>query len=65
MLNMPDQKRFLTIKEFCEIARISRTTLYRLIKDKTIPSIKIGGRVLIANQVVNDFAKKAGETERD
>jgi len=54
-------KRFLTIKEFCAVTRISRTTLYRLVKNQTVPATKIGGRVLIASQVIDDLAKKAGE----
>jgi|LSQX01.3.fsa_nt_gb excisionase family DNA binding protein len=65
MSNMSKKKRFLTIKEFCAVARVSRTTLYRLIKNKTIPATKIGGRVLIASQVIDDFAKEAGEVKGD
>jgi len=53
------EKRFLTVKEFCELTRISRTTLHRHMKNNVIPFIKIGGRVLIETQIINDLAEVA------
>jgi excisionase family DNA binding protein len=58
---MNTNKRFLTIKEFCEQGRISRTTLYRHIKSGRIPHIKLGGRVLISSQIIDSMVKEAGE----
>jgi excisionase family DNA binding protein len=59
----PTEKRLLTIKEFCALTRISRTTLYRHMRTGAVPYTKIGGRVLIASQIVNDLARQAGEND--
>ena len=39
--------RFLTIKEFMERTTLSRPTICRHIKSGTIPAVKIGSRVII------------------
>lgn len=39
-------KDYLTIKEVCQLLAISRSTLWRSVKNKDIPSIKIGRRTL-------------------
>lgn len=40
-------KDYLTIKEVCNYIGISRTTLWRLMKNKTIQCIKLGDRTII------------------
>jgi excisionase family DNA binding protein len=57
-------KRFLTIKEFCEETRISRTTLHRHMKEGLVSHTKIGGRVLISSSIVDKLAAKSGEDPR-
>ncbi|NLV83136.1 MAG: helix-turn-helix domain-containing protein [Spirochaetales bacterium] len=47
MPNTSQKKRFLTTKEFCLEARISRTTLYRYMKQGFVPITKIGHKLLI------------------
>lgn len=61
MQNNNQEKRFLTVMEFCAMARIGRTTFYRLMKAGTIPHTRLGNRILIASEVINNLAKKAGE----
>ncbi|MGD9577676.1 MAG: helix-turn-helix transcriptional regulator [Syntrophorhabdus sp.] len=46
------EKRFLTIKEFCEEARISRTTVFRHLKSGVVPFKKIGSRILIPSSTL-------------
>lgn len=41
------KKRLLTVKEACEYLRITRATLYQLIKKGKIQPIKIGRKTLI------------------
>lgn len=36
-----------TVSEFCEAARIGRTTLYELIKRGEIRTVRVGGRRMI------------------
>lgn len=61
MTNNKEQKRFLTIKEFCNEARIGRTTLHRHMKNGLVPFTKIGSRVLIASSILNRLAIEAKE----
>lgn len=61
MQNNNQEKRFLTVMEFCAMARIGRTTFYRLMKAGTIPHTRLGNRILIASEVINNMAEKAGE----
>ncbi|MCP4225061.1 MAG: helix-turn-helix domain-containing protein [Actinomycetia bacterium] len=39
----PHDKPLLTVDEVAEILNISRSTVYRRIKDGTLPSIGLGG----------------------
>lgn len=48
-------KRFLTVKEFCNETRISRTTLYRHMRKGLIPYMKLGNRVLIASKLIDEL----------
>ena len=62
---MKTGKRLLTIKEFCYVARISRTSLYRHLKSGEIPHTRIGSRVLISADVIDLIAEQAGETKNE
>jgi excisionase family DNA binding protein len=48
-------KEFLSIKETCLLLGISRMSLYRYIKNNTITTSKIGGKVIIKKQVLNSL----------
>lgn len=56
-MQLIQSKEFLSIKETCLLLGISRMSLYRYIKNKTITPSKIGGRVLIKKQVINNLIK--------
>lgn len=64
MTNNQEQKRFLTIKEFCKEARIGRTTLHRHMNNGLVPFTKIGGRVLIASSIIDRLAVEAKEEKK-
>lgn len=53
------KKRFLTIKEFCNEARIGRTTLHRYMKQGIVPYTKLGNRVLISASLLDQLEKTA------
>ena len=40
-------EEYITVQEFCRLMKISQTTAYRMIKNKQIPTIKIGQRYKI------------------
>jgi excisionase family DNA binding protein len=58
------ERRFLTIKEFCEEARISRTTVYRHLKSGALPSLKVGSRVLIPSSIISEPIPRIEETAK-
>ncbi|WP_107067064.1 helix-turn-helix domain-containing protein [Methylobacterium oryzae] len=48
-----------TIDEFSAWARISRTTTYRAIKDRSLIAYKVRGRTIIRRADAEDFAARA------
>lgn len=50
-------KPFLNINETCHLLRVSRTTLWRLIKEGRLKSIKLGSRVIIARENIYELFK--------
>lgn len=45
----------LTVNDFCKRARISRATLYRMIRDGQVSYYKVGGRTLFDERHLTDF----------
>lgn len=56
-MELIQSKEFISIKEACLLIGVSRMSLYRLIQNKTIKPSKIGGRVIIKRQVINNLIK--------
>jgi excisionase family DNA binding protein len=56
-MELIQSKEYLSIKETCLILGISRMSLYRYIKNKTIVASNIGGKVIIKKQVINEIIK--------
>lgn len=48
-------ENLLTIEELCKELGIGRSKAYQLLKDKQIPSGKIGRRILIRRSDVNQY----------
>ncbi len=51
------EKPFLNINETCQLLRVSRTTLWRLIKDERLKVTKLGSRVIIARENIYELFK--------
>jgi excisionase family DNA binding protein len=49
--------KLLTIPEACEQIRISRATLYKLIKRGVLPLVKIGGKSLITEEALQKLLR--------
>lgn len=56
-MQLIQSKEFLSIKEACLLIGISRMSLYRYIKNKTIKPSKIGGKVIIKRQAIDNLIK--------
>jgi excisionase family DNA binding protein len=52
-------KRLLTVAKTCNYLSISRTTLYRMIEQKEIAPVIIGGRTLFDRKDLDDLIEKA------
>jgi excisionase family DNA binding protein len=54
--------KLLTVKEACERLRISRATLYNLVKKGKLTFVKIGGKSLISDKVIDRLIAQATRT---
>ena len=46
--------RYLTVREFAEVTRISRATVYRLIRSGAVPVTRFGRRLVVPRDIVID-----------
>ena len=62
MVQAPD-KQWYTVDEFLEAhkGRFGRSTLYEALRDKTIPSVRIGRRILIPGDALEKMLTGSGE----
>ena len=54
---MAELKRFLTVSEVVEMGVASRTTVWRRIKAGELPAIKIGQRILIPREGLEEYLR--------
>ena len=57
------EKRTINVNELAKLLGISIPTAYRLANDPTFPSIKIGTRVLIPIDELEEWIKKQARKE--
>jgi len=55
------EKTYLTVREACELIRISRVTLHRMIREGMVPSYKIGGKRLFNRKELIQWVKSQRE----
>lgn len=46
-------KKYLSIKQICERLPVSKTLVYRLVKEGTIPSTLLGGKILVPEDALD------------
>lgn len=56
---MEEVSRLLTVDEAAKMLRISRASLYTLMKNKKIRVTRIGGRTLFDRKDIDDFIEKS------
>ena len=56
----PD-KDWLTVREFCERFRLSSTLVYQEVNVGSIPSIRVGGKILIRSDALDTLLGASGE----
>lgn len=60
---MQRQPEFLTIGDFCQLFRVSRSTLYRQIASGALPIIKIGRATRIPAGAARQWVRALGGQE--
>ena len=56
-MQLIQSKEYLSIREACLLIGVSRMTLYRYIKNKTIKPSKVGGKVIIKRQEIDSLIR--------
>lgn len=51
---------FLSVAEVSEILGVSRRQVWRMVRDGTVPSCKLGQRVVVARAALNDWEEALG-----
>ena len=57
----PEQNRLLTLPEVAEILKLSRASIYRLVRERKIPFHKSGGRLYFFEDEVRSWIKSGRE----
>jgi excisionase family DNA binding protein len=52
-------ERILTVKEAAAILRISQSKLYQLVREKAVPHVTLGGRVVIPEKQLFSWLERA------
>lgn len=55
-----NRSKFLTVAEVAAAMRLSRATVYRLMRDEEIPAVRFGRSYRIAEAAVADYIAHAG-----
>ena len=57
--DMPNSRTFLTVPEAAELLRVDTSTLYRAIRAKEFPAVRIRARYLIPTTVIDELIATA------
>ncbi|MGW3520564.1 helix-turn-helix domain-containing protein [Streptomyces sp. NE5-10] len=51
--------RFLTVQEAAEALRVSKMTVYRMVHDEELPSIRVGRSFRVPEHAVHEYLREA------
>lgn len=52
-----DEVRLLTVAEVASLLRLSKVTVYRMVKSGALPALKVGRSVRIPEHVVQEYLR--------
>ena len=55
---------WLTVREFCERFRLSSTLVYKQVNGGSIPSIRVGGEILIRSDAFDVLLKASDDAKK-
>ena len=56
-------KRYLTVKEICELLPVCKSLVYRLVRDGQLPSTRFGGKILVPEDELAALLERGQEKE--
>lgn len=54
-------KTVYNVADLCNMLSIGRTTVYQLLKEKKIPSIRLGKRYIVPINIFNEWLEKGAK----
>ena len=60
-----EQKRFFDVNKVCEYTCLSKSTIYKYLMNKTIPHVKIGGKVIFDKEQIDVWMLNGGQMTDD
>ena len=54
---------WLTVREFCERFRLSSTLVYKQVNGGSIPSIRVGGKILIRSDALDALLEASDDAK--
>ena len=60
---MIDDKEFLSVREFKDRAGVSSNLVYEQLRKGVLPSVRLGGRILIPADALQQLMQRQGQQE--
>ena len=60
---MIDDKEFLSVREFKDRAGVSSNLIYEQLRKGALPSVRLGGRILILADALQQLMQRQGQQE--
>ena len=60
---MIDDKEFLSVREFKDRAGVSSNLVYEQLRKGVLPSVRLGGRILIPVDALQQMMERQGQRE--
>ena len=60
---MIDDKEFLSVKEFKDRLGVSSNLIYEQLRKGALPSVRLGGRILIPADALQQMMERQGQRE--
>lgn len=59
------ESKFLSVKTLVEYIHFSKSSIYKMVANNSIPYIKVGTRTLFEREQIDKWVKNGGRMDRD
>jgi excisionase family DNA binding protein len=60
-----EEKRFLDVQNLADYIHLSKSCIYKMVSNKSIPHIKLGTRTLFERNQIDNWVINGGRTEEN